>query len=351
MLQGISVVYLFPSMQVFQVIALLFSFLGFPRLWVYIKNSKILTSAFILYVIYVFFGVVSLFFSPYGKVLAGLVQVLANFKIYFMLAAFLYLFKFVSPSKLLSNIQLPYILISIVFLFVQWVFPSAYILITGYYKVPVELTGYIKYPGMSIFNHPSVFAAVSVFMALYNYSRWCSGEGRRTFFLFIFNVFLLISSNQRQEIFCFIISIYLLTLYKTPVNLRARSAVLGLFFILSLVGVFVVLFFDSFIREFYLWGGGMHASNIPRYLHYSGALEFAERFFPLGTGFGTWGGLGSLQYNLDAYYSLGMNKHWWWSTREAYIFDAFLPNILAETGWFGSLIFLANYFLIIFFLS
>ncbi|HXQ28640.1 MAG TPA: hypothetical protein VN848_05165 [Gemmatimonadales bacterium] len=86
----------------------------------------------------------------------------------------------------------------------------------------------------------------------------------------------------------------------------------------------------------------------PRVLLYITGVDIANARFPLGAGFGRFGGYASTldysplydEYGLSGLYGLGPNDPY-------FIEDTYWPHIAAETGWLGAAILLALYLLLV----
>ena len=83
----------------------------------------------------------------------------------------------------------------------------------------------------------------------------------------------------------------------------------------------------------------------PRSQLFSGAIKVADHYFPLGSGFGTYGGAGSKKFDWSLYDDLGFGRYWWYG-KENYLMDTYWPNPLAETGYFGAMMLLASYLML-----
>jgi hypothetical protein len=85
----------------------------------------------------------------------------------------------------------------------------------------------------------------------------------------------------------------------------------------------------------------------PRILLYATGIEIADAHFPLGAGFGRFGGYVSVldysplydEYGLSRVSGLTQNNPEW-------IADAYWAHIAAESGWFGALVLLILYVLL-----
>ena len=76
----------------------------------------------------------------------------------------------------------------------------------------------------------------------------------------------------------------------------------------------------------------------PRSRLYNVAFDIAKKRFPLGVGFGRYGGYISAKYYSDVYHKYGFDESWGFSKEHPdFLEDAFWPMILGETGYLGTL--------------
>lgn len=78
----------------------------------------------------------------------------------------------------------------------------------------------------------------------------------------------------------------------------------------------------------------------PRNIMLQDSIELANRYFPLGTGFATFGSTLAAQYYSPVYNQLGYEElDGMQSTNFAYLTDCFWPEIIAQFGWIGTVVF------------
>ena len=89
-------------------------------------------------------------------------------------------------------------------------------------------------------------------------------------------------------------------------------------------------------------------ATVPRVLLYVTGVQIANSRFPLGAGFGRFGGYASVLDYSPLYDEYGLSQLWGLSQDSPYYLeDTYWPHIAAETGWFGAVILLAFYLLLI----
>jgi len=336
-----------PIYTVWQLIILIIGLWGIKRLWLIFCQSKLLVFSGFFFLGFVFLAIVSTLAGGNSIPKAALFQIISNCKLILVLAFGLYMSSKVNINLLIERAIWIFIFLVTIFLFLQWLAPSTYLAILNVSKIPVEDTGIFPSPGLSIFSHPSILAATSATLAIYCFAKLhVLGQQLGQYRLkFIGLTFLLIASNQRQEIFAFLLVV--LGIYVVG----SRGLLIKRLFFTVIISVtifliFVIVFGETFQREASMWGiGSYHASTHPRAQLYEGAEYIAREYFPLGSGLGTFGGVGSLKYDLSLYYKLGFSHFWWWSDYEGYLLDTYWTNALAESGFIGAALLLTHYLL------
>lgn len=64
--------------------------------------------------------------------------------------------------------------------------------------------------------------------------------------------------------------------------------------------------------------------------------DVANRYFPLGSGLGTYAGPGAQKFDQSLFIELGFLKYWWFREGK-FLVDVYWPNFIAEGGWAGAL--------------
>ena len=91
--------------------------------------------------------------------------------------------------------------------------------------------------------------------------------------------------------------------------------------------------------DYYLMNDQSGSYRIRMMMHEDGAM-LARNFFPLATGFGTFGSAVAAGSYSQIYYDLGYDQIWGMQpTRSDYLCDTFWPIVLAQTGWIGTVCF------------
>ncbi len=336
-----------PVFTFWEFAVLITGFWGISRLSAVISQSKLFIMSILAFCGFLLITIISAFVEGNSKPVAAIFQFFSDLKLLLTLGFGLYMASRINIAAIIDRALLPIIIILLFFLLVQWGAPGVYMSIFNVAQLAAESTDILPSPGVSVFLHPSILAAASAALAIYTFTQWrilgkASGSAWLKFLAF---VFLLIASNQRQEIFAFllvIIAVYVLAT-KQGMGMRLMSS---LVIFATLIMIFLVVYEQTFVREASLWGiGSIEAATHPRALLYDGAESIARTYFPLGSGLGTFGGVGSTKYDLSMYYKLGMGQQWWWPEHEDYLLDTYWPNSIAEGGVIGFGLLLLHYVL------
>jgi hypothetical protein len=350
-LQGITGGYNIPLNMLWQTSVFIVGLLGLKRLIEHVVLNKLLVFSFVMFLVYLAICLLSNFISGNGKFDAVSFQFISNLKLFFCIALGMIFATRIDLDRSIDRIIVPYIAVTFFFLMMQWFVKDLYLPLFNVAHIDTELTSYLPAPGRSLFNHPSILAAVSAFFALYSLVKWLLYAESKTKNLmnFIFSTILLLCSNQRQEIFGFMSCVFIVFMFYRREGWAKRLFISSSVMAIAIL-LFIGIFYDAFIQEIALWGfSGTQRSHIPRMQMYEGAVSLANSYFPLGSGLGTWGGVGALKYDLSLYYKLRYSVEWWWRERDAYLLDAFWPNPIAEGGFIGAIFLLFHYILLIIF--
>lgn len=334
-----------PLYGYWQAAVLLIGFLGLNALWREIKDSTVLRVSALAFVAFLLLAILSSLVTPHSTGKAALFQLVSDMKFPLVLGFGVYI---ASKTNVLSAIDRAiavFIPVSLALLLLQWVAPSAYLAVFRASRLSAEPAAIFPSPGLSVFYHPSILAATAAVFAIYSFAKWqiYKKQAGYAWASFAALSFLLVASNQRQESFAFIltvIGIYLLAVKKGMAK-RALFAIVAALVVLSM---YVFVFGEMFEREAASWGiDSFQAATHPRAQLYESAMDIARTYFPLGSGLGTYGGVGASKYDLSLFYQLGFAHNWWWADREAYLLDTYWPNSLAESGFVGALLLLLHY--------
>ncbi|MBV6319947.1 hypothetical protein [Duganella violaceipulchra] len=188
------------------------------------------------------------------------------------------------------------------------------------------------------FSHPGVMAfTASLFFCLFVVRQLC-GDGNRWENYFTMAGFLgiMLISGERQETFDGLIAALILVfISRVRYSIRAMVAV-SLLVVVAAATLLAALGEDRVTRMAAEHGlaPSTHALEMPRAIMYNDAFYLARREFPLGTGFGTYGGDASKNFDRSVYESLGYHRYWWYRA-DLYLLDTYWPNLFAESGFLG----------------
>lgn len=79
----------------------------------------------------------------------------------------------------------------------------------------------------------------------------------------------------------------------------------------------------------------------PRQMFVSGAIKLTKEYFPLGTGFGTYGSSAAADYYSPLYYKLGFSNRWGMTPKTNYFLnDNYIPMVITQFGIIFTTLFL-----------
>jgi hypothetical protein len=218
----------------------------------------------------------------------------------------------------------------------QWVSFSSYLsFFAGSTTGGPDPLGLLPSRAMGLFEHPTAFGAMMGFFAVCASARYATNGGLRNLVLVLVYALLIFLSGQRQELLGAIL--VFLMLFCVVRGWRKLVLVLLPIVLVGAVTTSVVWprIEPRVIQEVENWEGSPYRPiDQPRQVLYSTATRLANSSFPLGIGLGTFGGAGSVKFNMDSYWGLGFGAYSWIERRE-YLMDTYWPNFIAETGWFG----------------
>lgn len=188
------------------------------------------------------------------------------------------------------------------------------------------------------FSHPTelaFFAIISMTTILlyYNYTNKTKGE-----LSVIIASSLLVLFTGRSKAIAFI-CVYIILFYLMKLIKKFKLK----YFIL-LIPVMVYIALPRIISEIF---------NGARGYLYTAGYKIAKDYFPLGTGFGTFGSYMSREFYSPLYYEYGLSSVWGLSpSMPSYIADTYWAMIMGETGFIGVvLLILVLYFIFVQFLK
>jgi hypothetical protein len=170
-------------------------------------------------------------------------------------------------------------------------------------------------PGI-IINHASYFLVILLFEKH-------NGMSNKHFFLFSIITLLLVISTLKTRGMT-ICAFYIFSIYffkKTNISIKRGILLISLFALLIGLPQFRTYFVEQ---------------QGARYLFAYNSIFYANKFFPFGTGFSTFGTGTAAQYYSKIYYEIGFNFRFGLSPdNQLFLNDTFWPAIFCELGYLG----------------
>lgn len=297
-----------------------------------------------LFVFAIVFAAIGTWQSPYLNVKAAIYQFLYNFKLPLMLLLGFRICWKDGDHRRLLHVFWVYALVVIGFIALDLGAPSVFkAVVRNLYEYHMNANPLLGGHGWRLtgpFLHPGILAYFSslflVMLVVQSQLRLVSVW--QTLVLGSLLLVGLVASGQMQES-----SAALLCAAIVVVACRVRS-IWTLLIGATLGGLVVAALFVGLVGTSTLsklgaeWGllPDVRALTSARPVLYADSARLADQFFPLGTGLGTFGGVGAAYINRSLYEALGYSALHWYQ-ENLFLMDTYWPNIVAEYGWIGTI--------------
>lgn len=284
------------------------------------KISKINLIMIIALLIIFILGIVANFIYEYQEFRYIISDILVFYKFYIIYFTFESLFKKKidkDSSIVYTNIKFITIILGILTIlnYIFDIFPS------------IEERFGIK-SNQLFFGHPTNMVSICVFLLGNVY---IFGKNKKGKYFLTFILLMLISSTLRMKAIAFVAIAFLIIIYVNKIKGKINF---GKILILGLICI--IIGFDQI--KFYF----IDNNETARDALFSTSFKIANDYFPLGTGFATFGSFFSGEnyspvyqmYNIDTVWGLG-------ASRPAYISDSFWPMVLGQFGYIGLALYVA----------
>jgi hypothetical protein len=147
----------------------------------------------------------------------------------------------------------------------------------------------------------------------------------------------LILTMQRQEIIALVLVVYFVN-----VILKVKSRPNRLLIILkytTLLAIITIFFVDFFSESFSVYSNRMGFDD-PRLIFFRDSLKLASRYFPFGSGLGTFGGQIAFATDSRLYTEFDYYQYEFYRN-SMYMTDTYYPQLIGETGILGTALFFA----------
>ena len=145
----------------------------------------------------------------------------------------------------------------------------------------------------------------------------------------------LILATKSSPLLFSVMFIFLLIYFQKRAQLKTRTVVFM---------AVIVLLLGTFQIQTYLMN-----VNAPRYLFFYYGGKTANTYFPLGSGFATFGSDQAARNYSRLYYQYGFNSLFGMNTKDgSFLSDTFWPMAIGQFGWIGSILYILIYVRIFF---
>ncbi|WP_455493760.1 hypothetical protein [Eubacterium sp.] len=172
------------------------------------------------------------------------------------------------------------------------------------------------------FWHPESLSKASItiiFILAYNYKKYKNN----IYYIFLLTVVMILTFRTKAIVS--VVILYIFYLYFIKFNFKSLIPV-------GIATVAGASYFGYDSLNFYY----VEIEDSARNILTRDSLTLSKQFFPLGTGFGTYGSSMAAQHYSKLYYTLGYNRIYKMNEYDtAYLSDTFWPIVIAQTGWLG----------------
>jgi hypothetical protein len=220
------------------------------------------------------------------------------------------------------------------------IWPNAFLVKLGYLP---NTTSFGFAAMQSVFGHPGAFGAFMAILGCYSMAAFLvTGKRKYAILIAVFMVGI-IFSFRRTSLFGFVL-VTLMAISKWPAQVSAKKIAKKNAIAILLI---ILLLFSGFVMTIYkdLYKNYITAGETPRSILFKTGVKIAVDNFPLGSGFGTFGsGINRADYS-PLYYKYGLSNIWGFTPDSpSFINDTFWPHVMAETGFFGILLYISVIF-------
>ncbi len=317
-----------------------------------IKKYRLLQKeVFIFYICYIGFIITGIFSSLINKytILATILQMLLDLKFLFIFS-FFYIFYFKYKTKCLYISCKPKLVEAILHIIIIISLPLSIWALCS----PETYHQIFKYSGdfgLFLFDIPRASGIFWFTGTLASFSAMILGilllEKQKNFFLIIISFSLLILTFSRQEIFAFIVSL-ILTKNFFQKNISFGIKILNVICFLCLILISLIYSFKYLVPEWHILNlTDIYFATAPRVILYLKSFILVRKFFPFGSGLGSYGSAMSVLFNSKIYHSLDFDQYGWYINGASVLTDTYWPMILGETGIIGTLLSLISYIILL----
>lgn len=188
------------------------------------------------------------------------------------------------------------------------------------------------------FKSPTLLASFAISSLLICYfmrNNFYQQKSKKNLYIDIISALFLVLITGRIKALGFMILFFLIifkeNMFKTEKNVRLINFAIPL--------LIVACFASGYIKNYFF------NSNESRAIMLRTSIEVAKDYFPLGSGFGTFGTDISREYYSKLYQKYGISKVYGLSEGySAFITDSMLPSIIAETGILGLILYILIFY-------
>ena len=196
------------------------------------------------------------------------------------------------------------------------------------YVFKVNLSSDIRFGirgNMFIYEHPTVLAAMGIFL-LASLIRFSTGKN----YIYIFMISLVICSTLRTKAIVACIIFFMVYVYIIKMNKKLDMLKI------TILGVICIAIASQQIVYYFIENDNTARPALTRT-----AIKIANDYFPVGTGFGTFGSYFSGVSYSPLYYMYGINDAYGLvKGKTFFLSDNFFPLLLGQFGYIGTILYI-----------
>ena len=194
-----------------------------------------------------------------------------------------------------------------------------------------------------IYGHAGALNVITTFQVCFLLYEMIKNKQKKHNYIYFFLCELILISTLRTRAFVFAVLAFIVYFYFVKKGNLSRKKFL--YIIISIVAIFFIA--SSQLNKYF-----NDENRTPRNDLLNGSLVLMKDYFPIGTGFATYGSYAASKYYSPIYYTFGFQKYYGMSKSDnQFLTDNFWPMILGEFGILGFLIYIYMLYLCFKYLS
>ncbi len=327
---------------VFELVLLFLAPLMLPKLVWWARRSTTVRAVLLLLAGFLLIAAMSSYLGR-SKPLSAAFQVITNLKLYLLLLLGLFVTWSGRTEKVFWGVVRHSWILLLALIAVQWGFPAFFDALFPYSATDSRHFVPSLTRAVGPFRNPTVLGFYSAIFLLLSVLKLAESRQAGWYVSALAYAVALFASGQRQEMLGVIFCCALLYALHGSAWKFASRLLTGVVAVAAVFGTLWVTEAEYFRAELAKMGLVGHASLVqPRTVLYVDSVELANRYFPLGSGLGTFASAGAQKFDPTLYYDQGFGAFSWFG-RVNVLSDTYWPQFFAEAGWIGFALYAAAF--------